>query len=169
MLTRCMMVMLGMTLLVSCGDGRLRDMSTSRSTPEEFAILPPNELETPPSFNALPQPTPGAGNRTDPQPNAAAVAALGGDPSRLYGTTASGADAALLNSAQRYGVDGTIRTELAQDDVAYRRRSALFSWRLVKDNEYNRAYRGQRLDADAELAQMRRRQARTPSAPPGAR
>ncbi|WP_246107389.1 DUF3035 domain-containing protein [Puniceibacterium confluentis] len=164
-----MIIMLGVTWLASCGDGRLRDLSTNRSTPEEFAIVPPKPLETPPNFSELPPPTPGASNRTDQAPLADAVAALGGNPGALYGTTVSGADAALLGTAQRFGVDATIRAQLAQEDVAYRKRKALFSWRLVKEDEYNRAYSSQRLDAGAELARLRGQGIRTPSAPPEAR
>ncbi len=169
MFGRCMIMMAGMTLLMSCGDGQLRDMGTNRSTPEEFGIVPPKPLQTPPNFSELPQPTPGAANRTDQAPVADAVAALGGNPGALYGNDVSGSDAALLGSTQRFGVDGTIRTDLAQADTSFRKRKAVFNWRLIKDDEYNRAYGSQRLNADAELQRMRRQGVRTPSAPPEAR
>jgi hypothetical protein len=169
MFGRWMILMAGMTLLMSCGDGQLRDMGTNRSTPEEFAIVPPKPLQTPPNFSELPQPTPGAANRTDQAPVADAVAALGGNPGAIYGNAVSGADGALLGSTQRFGVDGAIRPQLARDDSAFRRRSGWFNWRLIKDDEYNRAYSNQRLNADAELARARNRGIRTPSAPPEAR
>ncbi|SNR79109.1 DUF3035 domain-containing protein [Puniceibacterium sediminis] len=169
MFGRCMILMAGMTLLMSCGDGRLRDIRTNRSTPEEFAIVPPKPLQTPPNLSELPVPTPGAANRTDQMPLADAVAALGGRPDALSGINVSAADAALLGTAQRFGVNATIRADLAQDDQAFRERKALFSWRLVKEDEYNRAYSGQRLDANAELIRMRLLGIRTPSAPPEAR
>ncbi len=169
MFGRGVILMAGMTLLMSCGDGRLRDMSSNRSTPEEFAIVPPKPLEIPPNFSELPTPTPGAANRTDQAPVADAVAALGGNPAALYGNTVSTADAALLASTQRFGVNGAIRGDLASEDAAFRKRKALFNWRLIKDDEYNRAYSGQRLNADAELDRLRRLGIRTPSAPPEAR
>ncbi|MGY9047229.1 hypothetical protein P775_11760 [Puniceibacterium antarcticum] len=168
MFGRCMIFMAGMTLLMSCGDGRLRDVSTNRSTPEEFAIVPAKPLQTPPNFSELPAPTPGAANRTDPSPLGDAVAALGGNPAALNDTGVSAADAALLGTTQRFGVSAGIRGDLAQEDEAFRKRQALFNWRLVKDNEYNRVYQGQRLDAGAEMERLRARGVRTPSAPPEA-
>lgn len=168
MFGRCMILMAGMTLLMSCGDGRLRDLSTNRSTPEEFAIVPPKPLQTPPNFSELPVPTPGAANRTDQVPLADAVVALGGNAGALQGTTISTADAALLGTAQRFGVSTTIRADLAQEDSAFRKRKAVFNWRLVKEDEYSRAYSSQRLDARAELIRLRLQGVRTPSAPPEA-
>lgn len=46
--------------------------------PDEFLILPGKTLRAPTSFSNLPEPTPGAGNLTDPTPLGDAKRALGG-------------------------------------------------------------------------------------------
>lgn len=164
-------VLLGLMTLAACSgrDGRLRDLTQSRGAPEEFAIVPNKPLAQPETYTALPAPTPGGNNRTDQTPLADAVAVLGGAPSRLAltgGVPAS--DSALLGAATRFGLQGNIRGMLAEEDLAFRKRRALFNWRLVRDDEYLRAYRPQRLDAQSELVKFRRAGAMTPSAPPDA-
>ena len=164
-------LVLGMGLLAACGRGdpQLRDLNTNRGEPEEFSIVPNKPLTQPDSYAQLPPPTPGGANRTDQTPEADAVAVLGGDPSRLTrGAGVPASDAALVGAATRYGVNGNIRTDLRQEDVAFRKRRSLFNWQIVQDDKYPRAYRPQRLDADAELERWRRAGARTPSAPPEA-
>lgn len=150
------------------GETNLRDLRLNRGSPEEFAIIPNKPLETPPSFTELPQPTLGQGNRTDVTPLKDAVAALGGNPARLDVTGAPSSDGALVSSATRFGVQSNIRGVLADEDLAFRKRKSLFNWKLVKDDEYNRAYQSQTLDAYEWLRQVRKpgSNVRTPSAPP---
>lgn len=161
-------MMLSVLALAACGDGTLRTLDTNTGSPEEFAIVPNKPLEPPPSFAELPAPTPGGANRTDQTPLADAVAALGGNPAALSATGVPASDAALIAAAGRFGVSGNIRTVLAEEDAAFRQRKALFNWRLFPDNEYNRAYQAQSLDAYDWLRNVRRpgSNIRTPSAPP---
>ena len=69
-------------LLTACGSGdkvpHLMNLRSSTDGPDEFAILPPKALSMPTDIAALPDPTPGGANRTDPHPQDAAVGALGG-------------------------------------------------------------------------------------------
>ena len=165
------LIFLGLLGLAACsgGEPRLRDMSTNRSTPEEFSIVPNKPLVQPETYSALPVPTPGGNNRTDQTPLADAVAVLGGNPARVSRTGGIPAsDGALVQTAGRFGVDSNIRLTLAEEDLAFRKRKSLFSWQLVKEDQYNRAYRSQRLDAQRELLRFRRSGALTPSAPPDA-
>ncbi|KAA8609716.1 hypothetical protein AL036_03025 [Salipiger aestuarii] len=163
-------LMLGVTGLAACSPGerdiRLHRLKTNSGQPEEFAILPTKPLQTPPNFAELPAPVPGAANRTDPTPKADAVAALGGNPARLAETGAPAGDGALIGTASRFGRDPQIRTRLAAEDLAYRKRKSLFSYKIVPQDEYYDAYRSQWLDTYAVLDAFRRAGARTPSAPP---
>ncbi|MEL7107418.1 MAG: DUF3035 domain-containing protein [Pseudomonadota bacterium] len=136
----------------------------SDGTPDEFGILPTAELEEPADYASLPSPTPGGSNRVDPQPEAQAVAALGGRP----GVVASRAgDGALLSATGRFGTDPAIRQQLAAEDLAFRQdnRGRPLE-RLFNINVYYRAYRGQSLDQHAELERFRRAGITTPAAPP---
>ena len=132
--------------------------------PDEFAILPSKPLEMPEDYAALPEPTPGGGNLTDPTPYANATVALGGNPEAL--TRRSG-DGALVSYAGRYGVDAEIRAQLAASDLEYRRQNdGRLLERLFNVNVYFRAYEPMSLDQYAELARLRRLGIRTSSAPP---
>lgn len=159
-------------LVAACGRGdesretSLKNLRTNQKSPEEFSILPVKPLEIPETLNQLPQPTPGRANRTDPTPNADAVAVLGGNPGALAPAGVPAADGALLSHAGRFGTDPAIRSELAEEDYAFRKRRSLFTWRLVPEDEYGRAYRRFMLDPYAELERFRRLGIRTPSAPP---
>lgn len=165
-------VLLGLLgLTAACGryerDITLHDLRTNQRQPEEFAILPVKPLEAPEDYAALPAPTPGSANRTDPTPNADAVAALGGNPARLTpGTGVARGDTALVNHASRYGRSSDIRDVLAAEDLEFRKRRSLFTWSIVPRDDYNHAYRRQALDPYSALAQYRNGQRRTPSAPP---
>ena len=65
-------------VLTACGGNTgLRDLSTDSAGPDEFSVIPQRPLEIPETL-ALPQPTPGGGNRADPNPTGDAIAALGG-------------------------------------------------------------------------------------------
>lgn len=136
----------------------------SDGTPDEFGILPTAELDEPQDYATLPAPTPGGSNRVDPQPQAQAVAALGGRP----GVVASRAgDGALLSATGRFGTDPAIRQQLAAEDLAFRQdnRGRPLE-RLFNINVYYRAYRDQSLDQHAELERFRRAGITTPAAPP---
>lgn len=167
-----MIAMLGVMGLAACGgrerDITLREFQMNRSSPEEFSILPGKPLQMPGNLAALPQPTPGGTNITDPTPLRDAVATLGGDPARL---AAGGQprDPALIGHVGRFGVDGNIRQDLAAEDLEFRKRKSRFTWRLVPEDEYNRAYRREMLDPYREVERFRRAGARTPSSPPGGR
>ncbi|MHA6346839.1 DUF3035 domain-containing protein [Roseivivax sp. CAU 1761] len=158
-------------LVAGCGEQRLRDLRTYRGTPEEFAIVPNKPLATPPAMAALPAPTPGGANRADVTPLQDAVAALGGDPRRMAATGVPASEAALVAAAGRRGIDAGIRGRLASEDAGFRRRSQVFNWRIVRNDEYNRAYRRQSLDGERVLDGVRRpgSNVRTPSAPPPGR
>lgn len=153
-------------LLAACGDRnappQLMNIRSSTDGPDEFAILPPKPLEAPEDLTALPEPTPGGPNLTDPTPEDDAIAALGGNPvSGVRG------DAGLLNHAQRFGVAGDIRATLAAEDLEWRRdNKGRILERLLNVNVYFKAYRDQALDQQAELRKWRRLGIRTPSAPP---
>lgn len=156
--------------LSACGQPdapRLTDLRDASEGPDEFAIVPTRPLEMPGSFAELPPPTPGAASRADPQPRAAAVAALGGRPAAAGAVPA--ADAGLVARASRFGVSDGIRDQLAAEDLDFRRANQgrlLERWFGV--NVYFRAYRPLALDQHAELERWRRAGARTPAAPPPA-
>ncbi|APZ51374.1 DUF3035 domain-containing protein [Salipiger abyssi] len=165
-----MVLMIGLVGLSACSgrerDIRLHYLKTNSGTPEEFAILPNKPLETPNDLNALPAPTPGATNRTAQTPRSDAVAALGGNPARLDESGTPRGDGALINRASRFGRDAGIRQQLAAEDLEFRKRKSLFSWKIVPEDEYYKAYRAQWLDTYGVLDAFRRAGVRTPSAPP---
>lgn len=156
--------------LTACGAGKrditLHDLRTNSGKPEEFAITPGKPLQAPESFSALPTPTPGGTNRTDQTPLKDAVAALGGNPNRLdAGTAVPSSDTAVIGRASRFGRDPSIRQQLADEDLDFRKRKSLFTWSIVPRDEYNRAYKRQTLDPYAWLERFRRAGAQTPAAP----
>ena len=142
---------------------RLMNLRNGADGPDEFAILPPKALVSPVDLTALPEPTPGGVNLTDPNPQADAVAALGGKP--LGAGTA--VDGALVTYASRAGVTPGIRATLAADDLAFRQtHKGRPLERLLGVTTYYRAYRAYALDAYSELARWRAAGVATPSAPP---
>lgn len=146
----------------------LHDLRGNTGEPEEFAIVPNKPLTMPQSFAELPSPTPGGANRTDQTPKADAVAALGGNPAATVaspGTVGAG-DGAIVNQASRFGRDADIRQTLAAEDSGYRRTKGRFSWSIVPRDNYEAAYKRQKLDPYAWLQRYRSAGARTPSAPP---
>lgn len=160
-------------MLAACGGGgepRLMNFTSAGDGPDEFAILPTRPLEMPPDLGALPEPTPGGTSRTDPQPFADAVSALGGNPAALGATAVPAADAGLMARAQRFGVTPGIRDQLAAEDLEFRRRNrGRLLERVAGVNVYFRAYRPMALDRHAELDRWRAAGARTPAAPPDPR
>lgn len=155
--------------LAACGNGdtvpSLMNVRSTTSGPDEFGIIPPKPLEMPQDLATLPEPTPGAGNRTDRNPTAEAIAALGGNPSVTQGVNS--AHGGLYAYAARYGVTQGIRETLAAEDLEYRRdNDGRLLERIFNVNVYYRAYADQSLDQQAELWRWRRAGVRTPSAPP---
>lgn len=150
--------------LTACGaqEPVLFNLRSADRTPDEFAILPTRPLQTPEDYAALPPPTPGGANRTDPNPQADAIAALGGNIDRGVG-----ADGALVAAATRYGVQRDIRGQLAVEDLDYRRKNdGRLLERLFNLNVYFDAYAPLSLDQHAELERLRRAGVRTVAAPP---
>ena len=132
--------------------------------PDEFGLLPTKPLETPEDLAALPEPTPGGSNLTDPTPEADAYAALGGNAAALArGST----DGALLSHTVRFGRQANIREVLAAEDLEYRRENdGRLLERLFNVNVYFDAYEPYELNQHAELLRLRRLGIRTPAAPP---
>ena len=123
------------------------------------------DLCVPETLAALPPPTVGGTNRSDPTPKEDAIIALGGNPQAAGGVPAG--DGALVNYAARNGIAADIRTTLASEDLEYRRdNDGRLLERIFNVNVYYRAYADQSLDQQTELARWRRLGARTPSAPP---
>ncbi|MGB3176988.1 MAG: DUF3035 domain-containing protein [Albidovulum sp.] len=142
----------------------LNTKSASRS-PDEFTILPTKPLQLPDDLAALPNPTPGGSNITDPTPEADAVAALGGNPAVL--TRAGGGNGGLLSHAGRFGTSSDIRTVLAAEDLQYRRdNDGRLLERAFNVNVYYKAYGPMSLDQYAELERWRKVGLRTVGAPP---
>lgn len=164
---RAIIAIATMVTLAACGDKGAPQLMNLRAGqgPDEFAIVPPKSLDMPENLSDLPEPTPGGANRTDRNPEAEAIAALGGKASAAGGIPS--ADAALYAQAARFGVDGGIRTTLASEDLDWRRdNNGRILERLFNVNVYYKAYRKQRLDQQAELARWRALGIRTSSAPP---
>ena len=146
--------------------GKLMTLA-SDDGPEEFAIVPSKPLELPPDLAALPAPTPGGSNITDQNPDADAVAALGGNPAQLAAQGVGAGDGALIAHAGRHGVTPGARQITAQEDAEYRRRNGRRLLEVVaRSNVYYRAYRRQSLDSQAELDRWRPTGVQTPTAPP---
>lgn len=159
-----LLVMITTLGLTACSQGTptLMNLRNTESGPDEFAIVPTNELQLPADRSALPPPTVGGTNRADPNPEADAIAALGGNIERAN-RNAGG----LVNHASRFGVAPDIRSTLAAEDLAFRgRNDGRLLERLFGSNVYFRAYREQSLDRYAELERLRRSGVQTPSAPP---
>lgn len=163
---RTLLAMTIAAMLSACGGSdrppELMNIRSSTAGPDEFGILPPKPLEMPEDLSALPEPTPGGANLTDPTPEADAIVALGGNPGR-----GAGLDGGLLAQVSRFGVDPAIRETLAGEDLNWRRdNNGRVLERLFNVNVYYRAYEAMSLDQHAELFRWRKRGVRTPSAPP---
>ena len=155
---------LALSACSSGGEPRMMNLN-SRNVgpgPDEFSVLPSRPLEMPSDLTALPPPNPGGPNRTDPDPEAEAIAALGGDVTRA----ATGSQG-LMTHATRFGVEGDIRGTLAAEDLAFRQQNnGLFLERMMSVNIYYRAYSSVSLDQYGELERLRSLGVRTPAAPP---
>ncbi|QFT91213.1 hypothetical protein FIU86_00035 [Roseovarius sp. THAF9] len=168
-------LILVLAMAVSACGGRDRDITLSRikntgNGPEEFNIVPGKPLQAPESYRALPAPTPGGTNITDPTPKGDSVAALGGNPGALANTGIGRRDGGLVNYANRFGVVPGIRQTLAREDVEIRRkRGRVNILNIGRNDDYNLAYRRQWLDSKAEATRLRRVGVPTPSYPPEGR
>ncbi len=160
---------LAAVLVAGCAarDGKMMNIRATGSGPDEFAIVPSRPLEMPDSYNTLPDPAPGAVNRADPNPNADAIRALGGNPRVAERGGIPASDRGLLRAASRYGVAPDIRKVLAEEDAAFRRehRGRLLE-RVFGTTVYFSAYEPLTLDRYAELKRLRSLGIRTPAAPP---
>ena len=166
-----MILMLGLVLAVAACS-RDRDITLTRlkkpgEGPDEFSIVPGKPLEPPKSYSELPPPMPGAPNRTDTNPKAEGIAALGGNPHALESGGIPPADVGLVKYVARHGADPTIRQKLAVEDAQirrdYGRRNLL---RIGPRDDYTEAYKKMWLDPYLELQRLRRAGVRVPSAPP---
>lgn len=157
----------GILTLAACGGGdtpRLMKLRSTGNGPDAFSVVPSQPLQMPDTLSELPTPTPGGTNRTDPNPSADAIVALGGNPNAVR--TSPAADAAIITAASRYGREG-VRAELATEDVEYRRTNpGRFLNRMFGNTTYYQAYEPQSLDQQAELERWRNSGRRTPAAPP---
>lgn len=166
---RAPLLVITLIALGACGNGRLHDLRTTGTGPDEFMVLPTKPLEEPPSFNELPAPTPGGANIVDPTPLADGSAALGGGP-RSDPPVAGpipGSDGVVVTYSSRFGVSPDIRQTLAAEDADFRRRKARFTnIRLVPVDRYNQAYKSEAIDPKRVADIYRRAGVPTPAAPP---
>lgn len=154
-------------LTVACGDTErpLRDMRAAGGGPDEFAVIPVGPLEIPDQLT-LPTPTPGGSNRTDPQPRADAIRALGGSPAAQVAGGVPTNDAGIVAYTSRYGTDSNIRATLAAEDeriLNRKRRSNIFN--PLNRDRYFPAYANQVLDPFAERTRLQNAGVRVPSPP----
>ena len=161
--------LIAIVTLAACENKGLRQLQSRGPGPDEFIIVPTNPLETPESFSALPQPTPGGTNRTDQRPLDTLVGELGGQRGSPTAPI-PGSDAALVNHTSRFGREANIRATLATADAEFRKRQARFTqFRILPEDTYARAYRRETLNPGSVAAQFQRAGIPTPSAPPGRR
>lgn len=150
--------------LSACGGAPdLITLTSDSRGPDEFSIVPNKPLQTPDAPGALPPPTPGGANRTDPTPDADAIAALGGRAPSGGGIQGP----ALMAHVQRFGTASNIRQTLATEDLAFRQdNDGRLLERIFNVSVYFKAYDPLSLDQYAELERLRRLGIRTPAAPP---
>ncbi|SHL49799.1 Beta-barrel assembly machine subunit BamF [Roseovarius marisflavi] len=167
---KTVLALLVATVLAGCGgrdDVTLTRIRHTGNGPDEFSIMPGKPLQAPEDYASLPSPTPGGANRTDQNPLADGVAALGGNPAALTAGAPSARDGALVNHATRYGATANIRQTLSEEDSEIRRRHGRVNiLRLGPKDDYTNAYKRQWLDAYAEERRLRRNGTVTPSSPP---
>lgn len=161
--------LIGILALAGCatGGGGLMNIRATEAGPDEFAILPGKPLQAPETYAALPPPTPGGFNRTDPTPLADAVVALGGRPGAAPAPVPASDGALVRAAASPGGIDPSVRAALAAEDQAFRTRNrGRLLERIFGNSRYYRVYRGQALDQGEALARARAAGLRTPAAPP---
>ena len=153
-------------LLAACGreaDDRPaseRVVAAALEAPEEFAVLPQKPIEVPEDLDTLPPPRPGTQSRVDLDPQADALAALGGRRA-----APAGQDRALLAAVGPARPD--IRAVLAGEDAIWRERNrGRLIPRLLGRVTEAVVYARQRLDAAAELRRLRAAGVEVPQMPP---
>lgn len=151
-----------------CSDIGLRHLEAPGQGPDEFSVMPVKPLTQPKDYKFLPAPTPGGANLTDPNPNAEAVVALGGNASSLSPNTAiPSSDAALVTASSRHGVPANARQVVDTEDAEFRRKQGrLTRLRLFKVDRYSQVYRRETLNPDIQNEAARRAGIETPSSPP---
>lgn len=169
---KTVLMLMAAALVAGCG-GRDREVSLTKlrntsNGPDEFSIIPSKPLEMPEDAAALPTPTPGGANRTDQNPLADGIAALGGNMAVTQAEAPSAANAGLLAHATRYGRDPGVRQALAAEDREIRSRygNVNILRGILPGDDYVQAYERQWLDAHNEERRLRRAGVRTPAAPP---
>ncbi|HKL65663.1 MAG TPA: DUF3035 domain-containing protein [Roseovarius sp.] len=169
---KTVLMLMAAALVAGCSGARddevsLRKIKHKGNGPDEFSIIPGKPLEMPEDVVALPEPVPGGPNRTDQDPVADGIAALGGNAGAGRGTAPSAAHAGLRNHAARYGRRPDIRQTLAAEDREIRRQYGRVNiLRILPSDDYTQAYKDDWLDAHAEERRLRRAGVRTPAAPP---
>lgn len=162
---------IALTLAVAvagCSDIGLRHLEAPGPGPDEFSVMPVKPLTQPKDYAFLPAPTPGGSNLTDPNPNADAVAALGGNPGALNPNTGiPSSDGALVTASSRYGVTPNTRQVVAQEDADFRKRQSRWTrLRLFKVDRYAQVYKRDAIDPYQQTDSLRRQGIETPSSPP---
>lgn len=169
--------LLALLVLTACGrfgnadkaPPKLMNFKSQSRSPDEFAVLPTKPLQLPEDIAALPEPTPGGSNITDPTPDVDAVAALGGNPRLLERGALPAGNGGLVSHATRFGQSPDIRQVLAAEDEDWRRKhDGRLLERLFSVTVYFRAYEPMSLDQYAELERWRAAGVRTVGAPPQA-
>ncbi|AHM03235.1 Pyruvate/2-oxoglutarate dehydrogenase complex, dihydrolipoamide acyltransferase (E2) component [Roseibacterium elongatum DSM 19469] len=163
-LTSSAILGIALLALAACSDRTptLMNLTNTEAGPDEFSVVPNEPLQIPGNLRELPTPAPGARNLADPDPEADAIAALGGNPARA----ARGSNT-LMQHVGRFGISADIRPTLAAEDEEFRRRNdGRILERMFGSTVYFRAYRSMSLDRYAELERLRRAGVRTPTAPP---
>ena len=151
--------------LTACANDGLRKFDAPGNGPDDFLVNPTKPLQEPASYAALPAPTPGRGNLVDATPLEDAVAALGGRRGNPNGSIPA-RDGAIVQHASRFGVTPNVRAELAAKDAAFRKSKIRFTqFRIVKDDLYGEAYKGQALDPNEIVRLYRKSGIATPTAP----
>lgn len=169
---KTVMMLMAAVIVAGCGGARddevsLRKIRHKGNGPDEFSIIPSRPLEMPTDVASLPEPVPGGPNRTDQDPVADGIAALGGNAGARGGAAPSAAHSGLRDHAARYDRDPAIRQTLMAEDREIRRQYGNVNLlRFLPSDDYTQAYKDQWLDAHSEERRLRRAGVRTPAAPP---
>ena len=147
---RTLIGLTALATLMACSGG-----NNGQTGPDEFLVLPTRPL-TYPETNALPVPTPGGTNPTDPNPVGQAIAALGGTQSGVTGAIPA-SDGALVTQAGRYGTTANVRVVAATEEAQLRGRGRV---------RYSRAQTAQAIDPYAETQRYRGAGVAVPTVPP---
>ncbi len=158
-------------LMLVSGCGNNQGGFFGREGPNEFSVVPTEQLERPEDLPQqvaeLPRPVPGSTNRVDMSPVADIASALGGTGRGQRDTGVPAGDQRFVNAATRLGSDADIRRELSAADRAFRNEHRARPLEIaLGTNVYYRIYRDVTLDAYAELGRLRNAGVNTPVAPP---